>query len=162
MAARNPVDIALTWDPVNGRADFAMNATGTDLLMDDGLNTAVIISLFCDRLADASDVIPDGTTDRRGWWADTPLPNAADTPGGTDLTGSGFWLRFPGLQTTENLRKVENDAKVALQWMIEDGIANSVTASAIYPDTPRNAMELTITIGLPDGTVWSKTYSGLS
>jgi phage gp46-like protein len=152
-------DIALVWDPVNGRADFAMNAAGTDLLMDDTPATAVIISLFSDRLADAADVIPDGTTDPRGWWGDTPLPNETDPSGGQDLTGSKIWLRFPGLQITENLRKVESDAKAALQWGIDDGVWTSVSATAFFPATPANAMFLTIAIVLANGTPWSNTFS---
>lgn len=151
-------DIALVWDNVNGRADLAMNATGTDLLMDDTPATAVIISLFSDRLADVADKIPDGTTDPRGWWGDTPLPNASDTAGGLDLTGSKFWLRFPGLQTTETLRLLEADAKEALQWMIDDGVAQSVDASAYFPALPANAVFLTPTIVLVDGTTWSQSF----
>ena len=141
---QGPGDIALVWDPMNGRADFAMN--GQDLLMDFGLHTAVIISLFCDRLADPADVIPDGTGDRRGWWGDTPLPNATDPTGGIDLTGSRLWQLARSLQMTETLRKAENFAKEALQWMIDDGVAGSVTASAIFPPAPPNALELSIGI----------------
>ncbi len=151
-------DIALVWDPVNGRADFAMNATGTDLLMDDGVETSVIISLLCDRLADAADVIPDGTADRRGWWGDTPLPDASDTAGGLDLTGSRLWLLARSLQVTETLRAAESHALEALNWMITDGIATSVTANAIFPPLPLKALELTIGIVLADGTVWSKAF----
>lgn len=139
-------DIALVWDPANGRADFAMNASGTDLLMDDGLHTAVIISLFCDRLADAADIIPDRTGDRRGWPGDTPLPNATDPIRGIDLTGSRLWLLAAALQVPETLRRAEKYAQEALQWMIDDGIAGSVAATAIFPAAPLNALELTIAI----------------
>lgn len=152
-------DIALVWDPINGRADFAMNATGTDLLMDDSLQTAVIISLFCDRLADAADVIPDGTTDRRGWWGDTPLPNTTDPSGGLDLTGSRLWLLARSLQVTETLRQAESYATESLQWMIDDGVAGSVTASAIFPTSPPNALELTVTINQAGATSQSYAFT---
>lgn len=152
-------DVALVWDPVNGRADFAMNATGTDLLMDDSLQTAVIISLFCDRLADAADVIPDGTTDRRGWWGDTPLPNTTDPSGGLDLTGSRLWLLARSLQVTETLRQAESYATESLQWMIDDGVAGSVTASAIFPTSPPNALELTVTINQAGATSQSYAFT---
>lgn len=152
-------DVALVWDPINGRADFAMNATGTDLLMDDSLQTAVIISLFCDRLADAADVIPDGTTDRRGWWGDTPLPNTTDPSGGLDLTGSRLWLLARSLQVTETLRQAESYATESLQWMIDDGVAGSVTASAIFPTSPPNALELTVTINQAGATSQSYAFT---
>ncbi|WP_428485941.1 phage GP46 family protein [Rhodopila sp.] len=138
-------DIALIWDPVNGRADFAV--AGGDLVMDQGLATAVIISLFCDGLADPGDAIPDGTLDRRGWWGDTPLPNATDpTAGGIDLTGSKLWLLARALQTQETLNQAQSYAQAALAWMITDGIAGSIDATAVFPATPPNALELSIDI----------------
>lgn len=147
-------DIALIWDPANGRADFAV--VDGDLAMDEGLGTAVIISLFCDRVAESGDVIPDGSDDPRGWWGDTPLPNQTDLPGGIDLTGSRLWLLARSLQVTETLRKAESYAREALQWMIDDGIAGSVTASAVFPAAPQNAMELTIVIDQAGASAPSK------
>jgi phage gp46-like protein len=160
-AVVNQGDIALVWDAANGRADFAMNATGTDLLLDQGLYTAVVVSLFCDRLADAADTIPDGTTDRRGWWGDTPssegravraIPNAPDPAAAHGLTGSRLWLLARALQLPETLRQAESYAQEALQWMIDDGVAGSVTASASFPATPPNALELSITIEQDDSS----------
>ncbi len=78
-------DFALIWDPVNFRADMAV--VNGDLAVDEGLRTAVIISLLTDRLADADAVIPDGTRDRRGWWGDLVL-DVPDAPPAPDLIGS--------------------------------------------------------------------------
>ena len=137
-------DIALIWDPVNGRADFSI--VNGDLLMDDGLHTAVIISLFCDRLAASGDTIPDGSADRRGWWGDTPLPGTSDPAGGLDLTGSRLWLLARALQTQQTLNNAIAYAREALQWMITDGIAGSIDVAASYPDSLPNALEMTVTI----------------
>ena len=126
-------DVALIWDPVNGRADFAIQ--NGDLVMDSGLQTAVIISLFCDRSAD-----------RRGWWADTPLPGVSDPAGGIDLTGSRLWLLARALQTQDTLNKAQAYARECLQWMITDGIAGSIEVQAAYPVSPPNALEMVITI----------------
>ncbi|MCW7416186.1 phage GP46 family protein [Escherichia coli] len=57
-------DIAIVWDKGCG----SLQLNGADLLTDDSLMTAVLISLFTDRRALTSDEIPDGTRDRRGWW----------------------------------------------------------------------------------------------
>lgn len=57
-------DIAVVWDQGCG----SLQLNGADLLTDNSLLTAVIISLFTDRRALDSDEIPDGTRDRRGWW----------------------------------------------------------------------------------------------
>ena len=77
-------DITTTWSPYNLRGDWTVSngslASGNDL------ETAVIISLFTDRRAAPSDVIPDGTGDPRGWWADV------DTNGNLDEWGSRLWL----------------------------------------------------------------------
>jgi phage gp46-like protein len=123
-------DIALVWNPATGTADLAMN--GPDLQVDNGLTTAVIISLFTDQLADAADDIPDGTADRRGWWGDLPLPNAPTTTK-QYLIGSKLWLLDRALQTTETLRRAESYARSALQWMIDDGVMGSVTVAATFP-----------------------------
>ncbi|EOM5101013.1 phage GP46 family protein [Escherichia coli] len=60
-------DIAVVWDQGCG----SLQLNGADLLTDNSLLTAVIISLFTDRRALDSDEIPDGTRDRRGWWGDS-------------------------------------------------------------------------------------------
>lgn len=52
-------DIAIVWDQGCG----SLQLNGADLLTDDSLLTAVLISLFTDRRALASDEIPDGTRD---------------------------------------------------------------------------------------------------
>ena len=150
-------DIALVWDPVNGRADFAI-ANG-DLLMDAGLHTSVILSLFCDRLAAAGDAISDGTDDRRGWWADTPLPGASDPTGGLDLTGSRLWLLARALQTQETLNRARSYAREALQWMIDDGAASAVVVIGDWQGDGGEVLALQITVTAPDTSVSRFTYS---
>jgi phage gp46-like protein len=149
-------DIALIWDPVNGRADFAI-ANG-DLVMDNSLHTAVIISLFCDRLAAPGDTINDNTDDRRGWWGDTPLPGASDPSAGLDLTGSRLWLLARALQNQNTLNQAISYAKEALQWMIDDGVAGSVNVTASFPATPPQALEMIIDI-YQAGASAPQTYS---
>ena len=134
-------DIALIWDPANGRADFAIE--NGDLKMDEGLRTSLIVSLFCDRLADVSDKIPDGSGDRRGWWGDTP---PAIDSNGIDLTGSKLWL-LPALQADTTLRFAESYVRQAVQWMIDDGIADSVVPVATFPARGRIQISTTIRQG---------------
>ena len=145
-------DIALIWDEVNGRADFAI-ANG-DLVMDRGLRTAVILSLFCDRQADPSDTIPDGGTDRRGWWGDTP---ANLDPAGLDLTGSKLWL-LPRLQVPATLVQAEAFAAQALRWMIDLEIADQVVPTATFPSLGRFQLNIAIVQGAtatPYDFAWS-------
>lgn len=67
-----------------------------DLVAENTLRTAVILSLFLDRRADDDDVLPNGSNDRRGWWADTVAPMTEYGIGGGlasgDRIGSRLWL----------------------------------------------------------------------
>jgi phage gp46-like protein len=123
------VDAALVWDQVAGGADPALTADGIDLLADNGLETAVFLSLFLDRRANADDEIPDGTTDPRGWWAD----EHADVPG--DLIGSRRWLLDRSKRSGETAKRLQHYDTEALAWLIEDGVAESVTVT-VTPRTP--------------------------
>ncbi len=108
-------DIATVWSgPLNGSGDWQI--AGADLLAGDDLETAVLISLFSDRVALPDDVIPDGTSDPRGWWADDPA----------HPIGSRLWLLARAKQTAETLASAEDYIVEALQWMIDDGVVAAV------------------------------------
>lgn len=96
--------------------------SGSSLAVDDGLETAIVISLFTDRRANDDDVLPSGT-DRRGWWGDT----FAEVAG--DRIGSRLWLLSREKQVPEVLRRAKEYAEEALQWLIEDGVARAVTVT---------------------------------
>ena len=134
-------DFALVLDPANFRADMAV--VDGDLAVDDGLRTAVIISLLTDRLADADAAIPDGTSDRRGWWGDLAL-DVPDAPPVPDLIGSQLWLLAREKQIPETARRAEHYAREALQWMLDDGVATAVEAHASFPRRGWIALAVTI------------------
>lgn len=58
-------DMKLAWSPTALGADVAVELN--DLVSEDGLQTAVALSLFADRRAEDGDVLPDDQVDRRGW-----------------------------------------------------------------------------------------------
>lgn len=105
---------------------------------DDGLETAVIISLFSDRLAGRDDALPDNSSHRRGWWGDS----FADIDG--DLIGSRLWLLSREKQLPATLQRAREYASEALRWLIEDGIARSVQVDAEFPH--RGVLALAVTI----------------
>ena len=166
-------DIAsfITQDPKTGASyiDWLMN--GPDLLSEEGLATAVLISLFTDRLADADDTIPGapptaskGPPDRRGWWGDTPAdPTQAKGP--QALTGSRFWLRAGWPASDKTARQIELDAREALQWMVDENVAQSIDVTTWW--CARDVMSLHVSIaqrgarGKPElfeyDYVWSPT-----
>lgn len=136
-------DIKTVWNPVLGAGDWLM--AGPELAAGDDLYTAVLISLFTDRVAAADDVIPDGSTDRRGWWGDV------QPDGSFDPIGSRLWLLSRSKSpTTAILNQAVNYAKEALQWMIDDGVASGVDVQASW-NAP-NYLAMVVTISQADGT----------
>jgi phage gp46-like protein len=107
------------------RFDWAMQ--GPALLEDDGLQTAVILSLFTDRRA-ADDDLPTSAQpeDRRGWWGDS----FADVAG--DQIGSRLWLLAREKQTQATLLKARDFAREALAWLVDDGVARSVSVETSW------------------------------
>jgi len=129
-------DITTVWDVKNGIGDWVLG--GASLESGQDLSTAILISLFTERLAYPSDDVPDG--DRRGWWADDP----------NHLIGSRLWLlnRVKAPLNVPQLAK--SYAAEGLQWLIDDGIVASfdITATWVKP----NQLDMTITANKPNGT----------
>lgn len=95
-----------------------------DLKADDGLETAVLISLFSDRYQDP-DELPAGDDDPRGWWADSELSEPTD-----DEIGSLIWISERGKNDSTTRNRIEDSIREALQWMVDDGIADSVAVTS--------------------------------
>lgn len=134
-------DIALHWNGERTSADVAVESN--DLATDAGLETAAWISLFTNRR--------DG--DQQGWWADALDPN--------DPMGSRLWLLARSKDTPDVPRLAETYAREALAWMVEDGVASSVTATAskLPISDSRFMLLLTVAIQRPDGTASTYRYS---
>lgn len=104
-----------------------LQLAGGDLLPDDGLLTAVIISLFTNRLADTGDELPAGEADRQGWWADATLP------GGKDRIGSKLWLLRREKQLPSVVARAREYALEALAWIVAEGRASTLEVQADVP-----------------------------
>lgn len=122
-------DLKLTWDDTAGMADLSIVAD--DIATDDGLETAVLLSLF---------VGSPG-----GWWGDA-IPS---------VPGDRFGSRLYELEREKDLPAVLERApklvEEALAWMVEDQVASSVSATAEslpYGDG-RSVLALTTTISRP-------------
>jgi phage gp46-like protein len=94
---------------------------------DSGLATAILLSLFTDRRADGADPLPDGATDRRGWWGDA-LPVVQG-----DTIGSRLWLLAREKQTPKAVERAEEYAREALQWLLDDRVAERLEVTAEVP-----------------------------
>lgn len=136
---REYTDMALGFS--SGLLDMALGDAQDAL--ESGIRTAVILSLFTDRLADADDVLPDGADDRRGWWGDVyPVQSG-------DRIGSRLWLISREKQMRGVLKRAETYALEALQWMIDDGVASDVEVSAQNPAD--SVLALDVRVLRPDG-----------
>jgi phage gp46-like protein len=114
-------DVRLTW----GGQAADLSIVENDLETDGGLETAVILSLFTNRRADDTDVLPDeAAVDRQGWWGDaSPAPT-------TDRIGSRLWLLGREKQRAVILERAQSYAIESLQWLLTDRIASSVDVTA--------------------------------
>ena len=112
------------------------------LAEDDGLETAVTISLFTDRRANDDDELPSGD-DRRGWWGDA----LAEVSG--DRIGSRLWLLSREKQLPDVLSRAREYALEALQWLVDDGVARSVNVEAT--SVRQGVLGLTVTIARTRG-----------
>lgn len=135
-------DFATIWNPANGTGDWVM--AGTQIATGADLVSAVLISVFTDRIANADDVISDNTTDPRGWWGDF----GADYP-----IGSRMWLLNRSKQTTDVLKRAKDYLTEALKWLIDDG---AVAKFDIVTEFTRAGM-----LGAQI-TAWKKTGRALS
>jgi len=115
-------DISSFWDVESLAADWREGHG--DLVNGDDLQTAIIISLFTDRVARDDDDI-DGD-DRRGWWGDADEEN--------DI-GSRLWLLRRQKLTQAVAQKAEDYSREALQWLVTDGVVSSysVATQIVYP-----------------------------
>lgn len=111
-------DLALVLDPQSGTLDLALE--DDDVLGDDGIDTAVLISLLVEARAEDGEPVPGADDDRRGWWAD----QFSEIPG--DRIGGRRWL----LQRAAARQGVEAREKAyceeALAWLLEDRVASEV------------------------------------
>jgi len=113
-----------------------------DLKADDGLETAVLISLFTNRRV-TEEELPLFITDKMGWWADE-ISEIEDDP-----IGSKIWVLERAKILPDTAARLEGFAQEALNWLIEDGIAESIqTLSEIIAN---ERIDLEIRIFRPPG-----------
>ena len=131
-------DVALRFNAVEfDGADLVLEA-GV-LSPDDGLETAIAISLFTDARAADDDVLPDPSGDRRGWWGDV-APRIAG-----DAIGSRLWLLAREKKLSSVVERARGYAAEALAWLIEDGIAAAVEVTAEAQEADRLAIGIVVT-----------------
>lgn len=111
-------DIKIIWDIDLMESDFDLAEGKGDLLRENGLQTAVLISLFTDRRANTEDKI-DGDN-KRGWWGD----GVSEIEG--DQIGSKLWMLERAKTTTSDIALIRRYIEDALQWMLDDEVVQKI------------------------------------
>lgn len=136
-------DAVLEIDPNTNQYDIQINEYG-DIKTDDWFDTAILYSLFGERRA-APDEVVDAQY-RRGW-----IGNAPDFE-----NGSKMWLFEQARATLSNLNRLQDEAKKALQWLVDDGLAVSIDDPVA--EVIGNKTFLTITIRRSRDKVARRSY----
>lgn len=146
-------DLKIVWDTELMTGD--LGAGNGDLLLDNGIETAVIISLFTDRRASDDDpLLDDNNLDKRGWWGDLVSP---DVEG--DQIGSKLWLIDRAKTTNDIIQMTKQYLDDALQWLVDDGVASKVDTYVERQGTPGNdQLAYLVTIYKNDGREVNLNY----
>ncbi|MGR3179823.1 MAG: phage GP46 family protein [Candidatus Anammoxibacter sp.] len=126
------LDVAL----IDDAKGFDINIKDGDIESVENFKTAIQVSLFSDARADSSQVfLPEA---RKGWIGDIVTPIDGQN------FGSLLWLVQQERLTQSTLNKVVNFARLALQWLIDQGQASRIEVSGEI--VPRSGISLNIVI----------------
>lgn len=144
-------DIRLTYDVYDQYVDFIL--ADRDVERDPGLETAVMITLLTDKLADEEDDLPDDSGYRGGWFGDS-IPVVEDYKMGTKL-----WLLQRAKTVSEIPARAKEYLKDGFQWMIDDEIVQAVNISVERRRDLKTTLAFTLSFVKPEGvTIFYKFY----
>lgn len=111
-------DVVMT-ENADGIYDFSWTDDG-DIETSESLDTAILMSIFCEQRALASEI--PTASQRRGWIGNESTPNFE--------MGSKLWLFEQERITATMLSEIGRVLTNAFDWMIEDDIAVAASAEA--------------------------------
>lgn len=137
------MDCKLTIDS-NGAFDVPL--VDGDIDIENGMDTAIWVSLCTDARANADQVaLPQH---RRGWPGNTVAPVANRGLGGL------LWLIDQRRLNQATLNEAVDYAQKALNWMLEDNVAQNIEVSGVI--VPTSGIQLNITITALSGDTESR------
>jgi phage gp46-like protein len=119
------IDIALQQDE-RGMFDIGIDPATGDFLLASGFDTALTMSLFCERRADTSEV-PTAEL-RRGWWGNEVGPEGFEI-------GSKLWLLYQARKTQDTLNKANNYSRRGTQWLVDDSHLVNIDVATKFTST---------------------------
>lgn len=136
---------------------FRLDETGSDLELelgdlktDEGLVSAVLVSLWSDARARADDDIPDGGNDVRGYWGQET---------GDDF-GSRLWLYDRSKMGSETENDVREAAESALRWLVAEEIASEVRVATSRGGT-LHEIRLEVEIVRGASKIWASLWDAV-
>ncbi len=126
---------------VNEKYDIDFDDNG-DFTQENGLETAIMMSLFLNERASA-DEVPQPIK-RGGYW-------------GYEVNGMTFskiWL-ISGRRTTEKLNQIIEYAKASLQWLVDESYATDIECEAEFIT---DGISLTVTISKVNDVIYSNNF----
>lgn len=139
------IDTKLIFSDTFDCYDLAIDSNG-QLTGENSFDNAILMSLFCDKRADSTEVVPPQL--RRGWWANSFLFD------NNYEIGSKLWLLEQRRRRQETLNIAEDYTRKCLLWMIEDSLCLSIEVQASFLN---NTLIINILFKRPDNTVFNKT-----
>jgi phage gp46-like protein len=133
-------DIKLTLQQPGGLYDIAID--GTDFASVDGLDTAIVTSMFSD--ARAAESLVNSPEYRRGW-----VGNILTADIQRQL-GSALWVFDQARMTQDTINQLQLAAIAAFNWMVDDGVARNVFVEI---DQNLDAVYISIIYAEPTGDV---------
>lgn len=117
-------DITVVWDNKTGCGEWQIE--DNDFVLNNALYSAVMVSLFTDRLAplepslnEKDSAIGKVTGDRRGWWGDMLRDESM---------GSRLWQLKRAIKADQSsiILTAQDMIYEALQWMMNDGLVDHI------------------------------------
>lgn len=138
-----------------GYYDIDIDSSG-DLVKEEGFNTNLIMSLFCERRASKDEVV--NPIARRGWWGNTLNDDKFEF-------GSKLWLLDQSRLTTATVNMAQQYSLKGVEWLKTDGFIKDlqVTATPTYTaSSPSISIQLTLirrdnAVEYKYFDVWNKT-----
>lgn len=139
------IDIAVEQDQF-GKFDINFAENG-DFVLTKGFDTAINMSIYCERRATAAEV--PVASRRRGWWG-----NVASQIDNFEI-GSKVWLIKQERKTAETLNRIKDYINLGLEWLIIQDHAVDVATEVTLIN---GSVRLIVSIKRPNGQVEKRGY----
>jgi phage gp46-like protein len=135
------------FNKTKGYFDFDI-ATNGDFVTTQGLDTALLMSIYVDKRAEPSEV--PAPSMRRGWWGNL-VGNYVNYQ-----IGSKLWLLIQARKDNVTLNLAKTYTYDCLQWLIEDQLATRIEVSDYFLN---DALLLKINIYKGQSIIFSNAYT---